>query len=67
MNKIIKCKDGNKKDYVYALCDCLLADEAIEVPRPDYSGFITFKCPRCGRNIGIFAKGKFDALYNSNC
>ena len=65
--KIVKYKDANEKDYVYALCDCILADEGIEVPRPDYSCYMSFKCPRCGRSIGIFAKGKYDALYNSNC
>lgn len=52
----------DEDNYAYAICKCTLAHEGIEVPRKDETEFITFNCPRCGRRVGIMAKGKEDLI-----
>lgn len=47
------------KDYAYAYCSCIKTlDEAIRIPRPEQTGFITVTCPRCGEKIEMIVSGK---------
>lgn len=57
----IHTAENNLDEYNYAhlICECTLADEAIRVPRPiDKTGWVYCTCPRCGKELGIFAKSK---------
>ena len=50
----------DEDNFVYAVCECTLAWEGIEVPRKYNSGLININCPRCGRRLGIMARGRKD-------
>ena len=66
--KFVKCEDIKyicdgtiDPDYGYALCECHLITECIQVPRPENKGTVSFKCPRCGKQLGlVFIHGKKD-------
>lgn len=65
--KFIKCKDieclqnGTKDaNYEYAVCECHSMAEGIQVPRPKHTSTVYFKCPRCGKKLGMFIIGKKD-------
>ena len=60
--RIVDFTKGQKDEdnFVYAICECTLATEGIEVPRKDNTEFINFNCPRCGRRLGIMVRGKKD-------
>ena len=51
----------DEENFGYALCKCTRTAEAIRVPRPDHTEFISFKCPNCGEPLGITLKGRFDS------
>lgn len=44
----------------YTICTCLAMHEVIRVERPEYSGRVGVSCPRCGRKLSIFLRGKND-------
>lgn len=63
MIKIVNyAKEQNKKLYGYAICECTLWGEAIQVPRESTSGLISFNCPRCGKQLGLYLTGKDDNI-----
>jgi predicted RNA-binding Zn-ribbon protein involved in translation (DUF1610 family) len=53
----------NEKNFIYAICECTLMGEGIELPRPEKTTYIKFKCPRCGKDLGIIAQGKEEKNY----
>ena len=55
--RIVNYKDGDESKYTYGICECLKAGECIEIPRRDYSYFLGFQCPKCGRKLGIYVMG----------
>lgn len=59
--KIVNAKDTNYEDYEYAVCECTLATEGIEIPRPEHTEYIRLKCPRCGKKLGMVVRGKKDS------
>lgn len=56
--RIIMYKDADKVNNEYAVCECTSLAEGIEVPRKDYDDFVRFNCPRCGKKLGLFVRGK---------
>lgn len=65
MDEYVYCKyDPSKEDeYGWALCYCCTSPEyGIRVKRKKENHFFAFKCPRCGRKLGIAIKGT-----DSNC
>ena len=54
----------DEKNYVYAVCECILFHEGLKISRPKYSAYIRFNCPCCNKELGIVAKGKLDILIN---
>ena len=50
----------DEENFVYAVCKCANAGEGIQIPRPDHTDYIKFKCPKCNEPLGIVAKGKYD-------
>lgn len=59
MIKIVNYKkERNEKLYAYAVCECTLWNEAIQVPRESTSNWITFNCPRCGKRLCLYVIGK---------
>ena len=58
--KIVKSPfPKNDKEYEYAVCSCFTSiTEGIQIPRPELTSFVEFKCPRCGKNLGMFISGK---------
>lgn len=45
------------RNYLYALCECTQVGQALQVDRPDQPGWVRFNCPRCGKELGIYAAG----------
>ncbi len=60
MYKFVDYKDFDYDNYEYAICECGIVNEGIEVSRGDYNSFVQFSCPRCGKRLGIFVRGKKD-------
>lgn len=49
----------DETNYGYAICECaMIPYEAVRVDRPEYSGYVYFDCPRCGKSLGLFLSGK---------
>lgn len=65
--QIIKYKDADEENFVYAICDCLTPYDGIEIERPVNNMYISFTCPRCGRNLGIYAVGKTELKRRESC
>ena len=63
-NKIRIVNRSDKIDninYEYAMCECCMFSERVEIPRPECSGVLLIRCPRCGSTIRIGAVGKMEA------
>lgn len=56
--KIVSSADADYKNNVYATCECLDAQHGIEIPREEETKNVLFKCPKCGKSLGIMARGK---------
>lgn len=48
------------KHYVYAVCECMPAPFCVRVPISERtrSGFVKFRCPKCGKELGVWYRGK---------
>lgn len=60
--RIINMAEADEVNNVYAVCECTLSTEGIEIPRsiiPYVLSFFQFDCPRCGKALGIVAKGSY--------
>lgn len=57
--KYVTKEEVNEDKYGYAVCECTVFDlgYGIQVPRKKYNDFVKFKCPRCGRKLGLFVRG----------
>lgn len=60
IGKIINVNDRDEDNYAYAICEYTMRDECIEIPRGLYNDFVRFYCPRCGKMLGLFVRGKND-------
>ena len=58
--KIVNVNNRDEDNYAYAICECTMRDECIEVPRGLYNDFVRFYCHRCGKMLGLFVHGKND-------
>lgn len=56
--KIVPYADADEKNNVYAVCECLDTQHGIEIPRDEETKFVSFKCPKCGKSLGIMVRGK---------
>lgn len=69
--KIVLAADADYINNTYAICECTGIHEGIEIPRKDYTEFVSFNCPRCGKKLGMVVLGKMDNIgkgeyYESN-
>ena len=55
-------KERNEELYGYAICECTRWDEAIQVPRESTNTSVAFNCPRCGKRLGLWVRGKDNIL-----
>ena len=57
--KYVTKEEVNEDKYGYAVCKCTIIgpDYGIQVPRKKHNDFVKFKCPRCGRKLGLFVRG----------
>lgn len=58
--KIVSPKDAiDENKYAYAICECITIgiDYGIQIPRKKYNDFVKFKCPRCGKELGMYVRG----------
>ena len=51
---IVSSKDFDYSKNAYAICECTRATEGVQIARSDKDEFVSFKCPRCGRSLGMF-------------
>lgn len=57
--RIVDCsKEYDNINYAYAVCECLLFGERIEISRPNDNDAINFNCPRCNKKLGLWMRGK---------
>ncbi len=61
--KIVLAADADYINNSYALCECIQPCYGIEIPRKDYTEFVKFNCPRCGKKLGIVVRGKKDKIF----
>lgn len=57
MIEIVKSENFDFEHYGYAICECTLLGEGIQIPRKEYNDFVSFNCPRCGKSLGLYVKG----------
>ena len=57
MIEIVKNDYFDFDNYEYALCECTLWNEGIQIQRKEDDYFASFNCPRCGKKLGAFIKG----------
>ena len=57
MFEIVKNENFDFENNGYAICECTLWNEGIQIPRKENDDFVRFNCPRCGKSIGLFVKG----------
>ena len=50
--------EADEENFAYAICECIPLDKGIEIPRQDKTTFIQFKCPKCGKELGMLVIGK---------
>lgn len=57
--KYVTKEEVDEDKYSYAVCECTVfgPDYGIQVSRKKYNDFVKFKCPRCGRKLGLFVRG----------
>ena len=58
--KIVLAANADYENNAYAVCECTGMYESIEIPKKDYTEFVRFSCPRCGRKLGMVVRGKKD-------
>lgn len=61
--QIIDMQSADEINNAYGVCECTRFYEGIEIPREEYNTFVRFKCPRCGKDLGVFVRGKNDNRY----
>lgn len=57
MFEIVKNENFDFENNDYAICECTLWDEGIQVPRKKHNDFVSFNCPRCGKRLGLCVRG----------
>ena len=60
MIEIVKGENFDFEHYGYAICECTLWGEGIQIPRKEYNDFVSFNCPRCGKKLGLYVRGYKD-------
>lgn len=64
MIEIVKSENFDFEHYEYAICECTLWGEGIQIPRKEYNDFVGFNCPRCGKSLGMYVRGYKESTYN---
>ena len=53
---MIEVENIIEEGYVYALCECLVIPQGLQIGRPNKTGF----SPRCGEPLRIYARGRYE-------